>query len=823
MSGTGSAILSRNPGDRSMPDNRLDPADLAEFRYRLLNSGYAPVPIINRGKQPPMEGWEKLLGTNRAEIELWTRLFPDSGGTGLLCRYMPALDIDILNPEAAEAVEALVRERFEEKGRVLVRIGLAPKRAIPFRASIPFKKISASLIAPNGDTKQKLEFLGDGQQLVAFGLHEKTGQPYRWFGDEPGDVKLCELPYIEQADAHRLFEDALALINREHGYRTAPTRKRKAATGNGQDTTDAGGADDWAHLLANIHNGRELHDSLCRLAAKMVTSSTNDGAVVNHLRGLMDASSAPHDQRWQDRRADIPRLVASAAEKFRKSPTEPGESAPPQSDGDPVDLWGHFEPPTLPRSLLPEKIENYAFAQAETMGVDPGGIAMAALAVCAGAIPDGIKLMMKPHSGELKKGAARTRRYSGGEWMESARLWVGLVGLPSTKKSPIITATVGPLARLDTELLQAFLSEMRDYEKLDKEERKETEKPVQTRLRLEDTTIEAAQEVLAGSPNGVLLVQDELSGFFGSMDKYSGYRGAAKDRGFWLQSYNGGQYALNRVTRGVGIIPNLSVSLLGGIQPEVIRQLSTETYDDGFLQRMLLIVMRPASVGAATSTPDVAMDYAELVERLTKHGDGVLRLISRAQDIRGALEVRHLDLVQAIETFNGKLAAHIGKYDGLFGRLCVTFHCIEHAHHSRIPEFVTAETAERVAKFMHQFLLPHAFAFYSGVLRLADDHDRLVNVAGYILTRGMQRLTNRDVQAGCRTMRKLERHDIEAVFEQLDALGWVTRTPGPRLTDPPHWIVNPVVHVKFAERARVEAERRQRVRAIITGMRQGKC
>jgi Protein of unknown function (DUF3987) len=201
-----------------------------------------------------------------------------------------------------------------------------------------------------------------------------------------------------------------------------------------------------------------------------------------------------------------------------------GKSDTHQFDSDPVDLWGNFEPPTLSRSLLPELIDKYAFAQGETMGVDPGGVAMAALAVCAAAIPDSIELVMKRH----------TR-----DWTESARLWVGLVGLPSTKKSPIISATIKPLAKLDAELLSNFLFEMQLYDQTEKDERKKAKKPVQNRLRLEDTTIEGAQEVLAGSPNGVLMVQDELSGFFGSMDKYSGHRGAAKDRGFWLQSYNG--------------------------------------------------------------------------------------------------------------------------------------------------------------------------------------------------------------------------------------------------------------------------------------------
>jgi Protein of unknown function (DUF3987) len=453
------------------------------------------------------------------------------------------------------------------------------------------------------------------------------------------------------------------------------------------------------------------------------------------------------------------------------------EPPPPPATGDsnPVDLWGYFEPPKLPQGLLPKSIESYAFAQARTMGVDPGGLAMAALAVCAAAIPDRIKLTMK----------------SGDDWGEAARLWVGLVGMPSTKKTPIIRAAAKPLIRLDGILFRKFLADMEEYKQLEPEERKAEPKPVQRRHRLEDATVESAQEVLAGSPDGVLMLQDELSSFFGAMDKYSGHRGAAKDRGFWLQSYNGGEYSFNRINRGCGLIPNLSVSLLGGIQPDVIRKLSSDSHDDGFLQRMLLIMMGPATLGQNAASPSVLKDYAELIERLTKlqtpvsgswndDNDGVLRFDNRAQDIRGGLEAKHLCLAQTVETINRKLAAHIGKYDGLFGRLCVAFHCIEHAvdpidreatakvygtpqRGNYIPEFVTGDTADRVAKFMHQFLLPHAFAFYSGVLKLADDHDRLVNVAGYILTHPeKRRLTNRDVPNHARSRAARHRGDLRA-------------------------------------------------------------
>jgi hypothetical protein len=118
-------------------------------------------------------------------------------------------------------------------------------------------------------------------------------------------------------------------------------------------------------------------------------------------------------------------------------------------------------------------------------------------------------------------------------------------------------------------------------------------------------------------------------------------------------------------------------------------------------------------------------------------------------------------------------------------------------------------------------LLPHAIAFYAGVLGLSDDHDRLTAVAGYILARKLEWITNRDVQRGDRTMRGLQRVEIENIFHQLDALGWVDRIAGKRNTDPPRWSVNEDVHRLFAERGAKEAERRERERLLITTLLSG--
>lgn len=489
--------------------------------------------------------------------------------------------------------------------------------------------------------------------------------------------------------------------------------------------------------------------------------------------------------------------------------------AVPKHADDPVDLWAKLSPPMLPTGILPRPIEAFAFGQAEQMGADPAGLAMAALAVCAAAIPDRVRIKVKRH----------------GQWYENARLWVALIGSPSTKKSPIISDAVRPIARLDGRLVRNYMAEKARYDNLSKDERKAEPEPKQTRLRLEDTTIEAAQIVLADSPDGLLLIQDELSGWFGAMDKYnSGGRGAAKDRAFWLQSFNGGQYAVNRVMRGVTLIENLSVSLIGGIQPEAIAAVAKESVDDGLLQRLLPVVLQRASVGKDAPVLGVTERYEALVEQLNAIGTSgptsfansrddanvlTLYFSNEALAIREELERKHLALMD-IEGINRKLASHIGKYDGIFARLCVVWHAVLNVSNGVIPPEVSDNTASRVATFLHEFLLPHAAAFHSGVLGMSDDQDELQAIASYILTNKPDVMTVRDCQRGARLMRAMTRQQIQRVMEQLESLGWVQQIAPPKNSFTLRWAINPRVHELFAARAAAEARRKQGLRDVAT-------
>jgi Bifunctional DNA primase/polymerase, N-terminal len=203
---------------------RLSPA---ETRIAMWRNGYSPLPC--HGKRPAMDEWQKRTHTNEQEIHLWDRMWPYDGNTGCLTRNTPALDVDITDRAACRAVFDRIKERFQDGGLVLCRVGNAPKFSVPFRTSAPFKKFEATLIAPAGKA-MKFEFLGDGQQFIVAGRHPDTGFDYRWW---PKDRDLTTvprdaLPHIDEGAARALVDNLAALLINEHGF-TRPEKPKERA------------------------------------------------------------------------------------------------------------------------------------------------------------------------------------------------------------------------------------------------------------------------------------------------------------------------------------------------------------------------------------------------------------------------------------------------------------------------------------------------------------------------------------------------------------------------------------------------------------------
>jgi hypothetical protein len=267
-------------------------------------------------------------------------------------------------------------------------------------------------------------------------------------------------------------------------------------------------------------------------------------------------------------------------------------------------------------------------------------------------------------------------------------------------------------------------------------------------------------------------------------------------------------------------IDNLSVSMLGGIQPDPIRKIATEAADDGLLQRLFPIVLGPSKVGIDAPPSAAVGEYSGLIQRLHKLqrprvglNEVPLKFDDEGQLLRQELSEKHHDMQAGWEIINKKLAAHIGKYDGLFARLCVVFHCID-ATSVRPAAIIPIDTTRRVAAFLHDFLFPHALAFYSNVLGLSDGHDAVLATAGWILAHRPEKLTVRDVRRGDRIMREMDEEEAAEVLRKLDAMSWIDPVPQVR-RDSVAYSVNPDVYAEFEVRASQEKTRRERVRDLI--------
>jgi hypothetical protein len=171
-------------------------------------------------------------------------------------------------------------------------------------------------------------------------------------------------------------------------------------------------------------------------------------------------------------------------------------------------------------------------------------------------------------------------------WVVVPNLWGGIIAPPGFMKSPVIQAICRPLNQIQTEWRQEHEEALKDYA-LAKEESElqraawreqykasakkgkvapdrpahETEKPKLRRLIVNDATFEALHQTMSENPAGILVIRDELTGWWSQLDR----AGREGERAFCLQAWNGdtGHYPRGSVLHvHVGRNPTRSASLL---------------------------------------------------------------------------------------------------------------------------------------------------------------------------------------------------------------------------------------------------------------------
>jgi Protein of unknown function (DUF3987) len=560
-----------------------------------------------------------------------------------------------------------------------------------------------------------------------------------------------------------------------------------AATGNDPAPMPDEGPDDDA-LIDDLRSGASYHEPLRGLAARHIGRGVPPAAVTGLLRTLMKTCPvADRDSRWGERYAEIGGLVSSAVAKFAPAPEAAGGT-----DREPYDPWERSTAPDFPVGCLPPRLRAVVEDDARRIGADLAAVAMAHLAVVAAAV-DGATLV-------------RVRRHD--EWTENARIWVMLVGEPNSKKTPVIDAAVRPLRSAAQQAMDIYLLQRREWEEKPKDDR--GPEPLPTRYILNDTTPEKAAEILATNPRGVLLHQDELAGWIGGMEKYSSAKGASANRAFWLQAYQGGHYVQDRVGRGTIPVKNLSVSILGGIQPGRLKKLGGDLSDDGLLQRFIPVLMGRAKPGEDRAPCAEQQAHREHIKALLTLTPRRLYLDEAGHKIREAAFRRFDDLASA-EAIGSGFGGFVGKCGALMVRLALALHFAESASLTADDGLLPAKTVERAGQLM-DFILRNAAAFYDDLGGGSGNEDTRA-LASFIIRWKQDEIKLRDFVRNVRCCQNQDERECLRKISFLAGAGWLV--PANDKYPCRTWRIAGGVREHFATRAAAEAARCAKVVELI--------
>lgn len=292
-------------------------------------------------------------------------------------------------------------------------------------------------------------------------------------------------------------------------------------------------------------------------------------------------------------------------------------------------------------------------------------------------------------------------------WIVVPNLWGGIVAPPGYLKSPVIQAISRPLIKIEELWRNEFKAELDDYQR-EKEEadlrysawkdlykqaskKKDGTIPIRPdntlaeprlkRLVTNDATFEALHQTMSENPAGILVIRDELTGWWSTLDR----AGREGERAFCLQAWNGDTgHTIDRIGRGTIHVEACCMSMLGGIQPGRLRSYLADALkdgpsNDGLIQRFQLLVWPDTEPEwkYVDRAPDRASEAtAERVFRnlvaLDSEGPMRFRFAPDAQELfiewLARLEVR----VRGDE-LHPALVSHLSKYRSLMPSLALLF------------------------------------------------------------------------------------------------------------------------------------------------------
>jgi hypothetical protein len=167
-------------------------------------------------------------------------------------------------------------------------------------------------------------------------------------------------------------------------------------------------------------------------------------------------------------------------------------------------------------------------------------------------------------------------------------LYCALVGKVGVAKSHPLKFAIKPLIKRDSEAAKIYADSLKTfaaYEKMSPAEKKKADKvqtPLLKKFLMQDFTPESLQNCHANNLRGLGAYQDELMAWVNNFNRYA--KGSAEQ--FWLSNQSG-TFTDNHRTEKYTRIDYSFVSVIGTIQPELLKPFAQDRIHNGFLDRIL--------------------------------------------------------------------------------------------------------------------------------------------------------------------------------------------------------------------------------------------
>jgi hypothetical protein len=234
----------------------------------------------------------------------------------------------------------------------------------------------------------------------------------------------------------------------------------------------------------------------------------------------------------------------------------------------------------FPLGVFSPQVTKFIVEAANAFTVDPASVAAFTLAILGGAI-----------------GASRIIEVKS-DWKEYPTLWIGNILRSGDLKTPVLAACKQPLKDWQGEKYGTWREQKDNYERdfhnwqADPKNYPKPSKnpPLEQRL-TDDATVESLADVLYWNPRGVTIIKDELTSWIRSQNEYKGGKGS--DRPKYLSMWSSQSIFINRKDKDPVWIDNPFVSIVGGIQPDLLSEIQDkEDREDGLLARFLWVAPR---------------------------------------------------------------------------------------------------------------------------------------------------------------------------------------------------------------------------------------